>query len=137
MKGISPSTPNAPSTAELHSLAKLSPVGGAESVTFIVLLLSIVGGLLFATPLHPLLGGIGTSLAIVSVSCVAERLARPLVLCALGRHVYKTLLNIGGQRTADEVARICGQGGAPTREQLKSLMNRAPQDQVPGSGGRD
>jgi len=136
MQGISPPATDIPSSAEFHALAQLSPVSGAESVAFIVLTFSVMGGILFSSSLHPLLGGVGALLAIVSGSCVAERVTRPLVLCALGRHVYKTLVNIGGQRTANEVARICGEDGAPTPEQVEALLGRAPQGQTPGSGGR-
>lgn len=135
MQGITPPTLDTPSSAEYHALAQLSPVSGAESVAFIVLSFSVLGGVLFSSPLHPVLGGVGALLAIVSASCVAERVIRPLVLCALGRHVYKTLVNIGGQRTAFEVARICGEGGAPTPEQVEAMIRR-PQQCHPGRRGR-
>lgn len=136
MQGISPPATDTPSSVELHALAQLSPVSGAESVVFIVLTFSVLGGVLFSSSLHPLLGGLGAFLAIVSVSCIAERVMRPLVLCALGRHVYKTLVNIGGQLTANEVARICGEGGAPTPEQVEALLGRSEQGQALGSGWR-
>lgn len=135
MQDISPPKKPAPSTTEFHALAQLSPVSGSASVVLIITTLSAVGGLLFATPLYPLVGGIGTFLAIVGGACVVERLIRPLVLCAFGLYVYKTLINVWGTQTADEIARICGKGRAPTSEQLSALMCRLPHRQVPGSGG--
>lgn len=136
MQGISPPHTDVPSNSELHVLAQLSPVGGVESIAFVVASISIVGGALFASSLHPLLGGIGSSLAIISVACVAERVLRPLVLCELGRHVFKTLVNISGQCTATEVARLCGERGVPSPEQLRVLMIRAQGAHVPGAGER-
>lgn len=136
MQDINPPKITTPSTTEFQALAQLSPVGGSASVVLIVTTLSAVGGLLFATPLYPLVGVIGTFLAIVGGACVAERLIRPLVLCAVGFYVFKTLVNVWGTQTADEIARLCGKGRAPTAEQLAALMGRLPHRQVPGSGGR-
>ena len=65
MQGISPPATDIPSSAEFHALAQLSPVSGAESVAFIVLTFSVMGGILFSSSLHPLLGGVGALLAIV------------------------------------------------------------------------
>lgn len=136
MHGINPTKQASPSTAEFHALAQLSPVGGAGSVAFVVLTLSVLGGVLFAAPLYPQLGVIGASLAIISASCVVERMFRIWVLCAIGMHVYKTLVNVAGQKVADEVALLCGKGRAPTHDELEAMMGRLTHGHVPGSGRR-
>lgn len=113
------------STPELLALAQLSPVGGVESIAFTILALGCAGWLFFASSLQPSLGGLGAFLAILSAVCMVERVCRPLVLCALGRHVYQTLVNIAGKSTADDVARFCVAGQAPSRAELESLLKRS------------
>lgn len=122
MQGINSSSTNLPPASELHALSRLSPVRGVESIVFVVFSFSLIGGAIFASQLHPLLGGVGASLAILSLSCVAERMVRPLALWALGRHVYMTLTNLAGQHTAGDIARIYGSGGRLTSEALRALI---------------
>lgn len=136
MQHSNPSKQVTSATPEFHTLAQLSPVGGAESVALTVLVLSSVGGILFGSTLHPLLGGVGAFLAVVAASCVTERVIRPVILSALGRHVYQTLVNVAGQNTADEVARICVAGQIPSHDQLESLLNRNARSQELDSRGR-
>lgn len=110
------------STAEFLALAQLSPFGGLESVALTTFALSCAGWFFFASSLQSSLGGVGAFLVIASAACMMERISRPLVLCALGQHVYTTLVNIAGKSTADDVASVCVAGHAPSREQLESLL---------------
>lgn len=134
MHGINLTKQTTPSTLEFHALAQLSPFGGVGSVAFVVLTLSVLGGVFFAAPLYPQLGVIGASLAVISASCVVERMFRIWVLCAIGMHVYKTLVNIAGKKVAGEVALLCGKGKTPTPDELEAMMGRLTHAHAPGLG---
>lgn len=112
-------------TPHLIALSHPSPAGGVAPVAFTILNLSSAGWNVFSSSLQPLPGEVGALLATVSVSCAADRISRPLVLCALGRHVYPTLQSIFGTTKAAETASDCLHGQAPSREHLGALLSRS------------
>lgn len=130
-------SPAAPQSQPLLTpLASLSHYGGVESTVFTVLAFCLVGGACFTNTLLPIIGSLGTLLAIVGISFVAERLIRPLVLWALGRNVYLSLVKIGGKATADEVASIYAAGLTLSRKQLEQLINKNAKPAAQESGGQ-
>ncbi len=114
---------------ELHgniaysALACLSPMGGAVSSTAVIGTVCAASYYFFAGDLQPLFGAIGAIFIPLAGSVILERIIRPLVLWALGRHVYLSILTVGGKPAADAVARVYANGGVLSHHQFDALMN--------------
>lgn len=123
-QGRTPATTDSISVLELSCLACLSPIGGVESIALTILVLSGTITQCFSQQLFPSLGTFGAYVLIVGLSLIFERHIRPIVLWGIGRHVYHSLIKLGGKATADEVARIYGAGSTITTVQLNRLIER-------------
>ena len=107
------------------SLACLSPFGGIESSLCVVVATFFLAAFALAGTLQPEIGVGGTLIVILVASWLVERALRPLVLWVLGRHVYRSILLMGGKEAADEVVRIYSNGGTLNRSQFDTLLIRA------------
>lgn len=115
------------SKAERAALARLSPIGGIESTILTTVTLTAVGASACAGSLLPIIGGFGSTLMLVGLSLIIERLSRPLVLWVLGQHVYMTLLRMGGTQVANQVAHLYASGNSLSADQLDQLIKRNEQ----------
>lgn len=121
-----PDEPHAVSPHEAYSsLACLSPIGGIESSLCVVAATFLATAYILAGPLQPVIGEAGALIVILVASWLVERALRPLVLWVLGRHVYRSIMRMGGKRAADEVVRIYSEGGTLNRSQFDALLIRA------------
>lgn len=121
-QGRTPPPSDSPSQPQFSCLAGLSPIGGFESIALTILALCSTITLCFSQQLFPTLGTFGAVVLIVGLSLIFERLIRPLVMWGIGRYVYRSLTQLGGKATADEVARIYGAGSTITTAQLNRLI---------------
>lgn len=121
-----PDEPHAVSPHDAYSsLACLSPMGGIESSLAVVAATFFTAVYVLAGTLQPLVGEAGALIVILVASWLVERALRPLVLWMLGRHVYRSILLMGGKEAADEVVRIYSNGGTLNRSQFDTLLIRA------------
>jgi len=74
--------------------------------------------------MFPILGIIGTCIAILGMSLITERVSRPVILWFLGRQVYHGLTELVGKETADEVAKIYSLGRSISGAQLYDLIEQ-------------
>lgn len=124
-----PSEPFEPHGNVAYSaLACLSPMGGSVSSTAVIGIVCAASYYFFAGDLQPLFGAIGAIFILLAGSVILERIIRPLVLWALGRHVYMSILTAGGKPAADAVARVYANGGALSHHQFDAIMSGAALD---------
>lgn len=120
-----PDEPHAVSPHDAYSsLACLSPMGGFEFSLCVVAATFFTAVYVLAGTLQPYVGEAGALIVILVASWLIERSLRPLVLWVLGRHVYRSIMLMGGKRAADEVVRIYSEGGTLNRSQFDELLTR-------------
>ena len=120
-----PDEPHAVSPHDAYSsLACLSPMGGFEFSLCVVAATFFTAVYVLAGTLQPYVGEAGALIVILLASWLVERALRPLVLWVLGRHVYRSIMLMGGKRAADEVVRIYSEGGTLNRSQFDELLTR-------------
>lgn len=124
-----PSAPFEPhSNSAYPALACLSPIGGGMSSIIVIGCACSASGYLFAGSLQPLFGFAGALFILLVASVILERISRPFVLWVLGRHVYLSILRIGGKAAADAVASVYASGGKLNQHQFETLMNGSAMD---------
>lgn len=59
-----------------------------------------------------------------AMSLVVERFARPFILWAIGRNVYRRLTELVGRKSANAIACVYGAGGKVSSAELDRLIQR-------------